>query len=144
MKAIVMTLLALGVLFQGSKSQQENAKKEAEKLKGTWTFAKMVRDGQDMTSQLGEVKVVFEADKFTSPGIEAAFKLDPSQNPKAIDLSYKEGPAAGQTIKAIYKLEGETLTICRPRTQADDRPKEFAAPAGSGRFLFQFKRNKAD
>jgi uncharacterized protein (TIGR03067 family) len=143
MKPIVLTFLAFGLLVAGDEPKSKDAKKEAEKLRGTWTFSKMERDGRDLTDQFGGVEVVFEAEKFSSPGIEAAFTLDPSKSPKAMDISYKEGPAAGQTIKAIYKLEGETLTICRALAKADDRPKEFAAPAGSGRFLFQFKRNKA-
>jgi RNA polymerase sigma-70 factor (ECF subfamily) len=142
MQPIILTLLALGLLVAGDEPKSEDAKKEAEALRGTWTFSKMERDGGDLTDQFGGVEVRFEAEKFSSPGIEATFTLDPTKTPKAIDISYKEGPAAGQTIKAIYKLEGETLTICRALSQGDERPKEFAAPAGSGRFLFQFKRNK--
>ena len=109
---------------------------------GIWTFSKVERNGQDLTGQFGQAEVEFDAEKFSTPGIEANFKLDPSKSPKAMDISYKEGPAAGQTIKAIYKLEGETLTICRAMAKEDDRPKEFAAPIVSGRMLFQFKRSK--
>lgn len=142
MPTIVLILLASGLLAAGDGPKPEDAKAQAEKLRGTWTFTRMERDGQDLLAQFGQAEVVFEADKFTSPGIQATFKLDPSQDPKAMDISYVEGPAAGQTVKAIYKLEGETLTICRARAEGFDRPKEFTAPAGSGRFLFEFKRTK--
>jgi uncharacterized protein (TIGR03067 family) len=141
MNAIVLTLLASGLLVGGDAPKPEDVKAQAEKLRGTWKFTKMERDGRDLIGQFGPVDVVFDAEKFASPGIEATFKLDPSQNPRAMDISYSEGPAAGQTVKAIYKLEGDTLTICRGRDHADERPKEFAAPAGSGRFLFQFTRS---
>jgi uncharacterized protein (TIGR03067 family) len=142
MSLIFVISLLGGLLTTGDGPKPEDAKKEADALVGTWTFSKMVRDGQDMTDQLGGVKVVFDAEKFSSPNIKAEYKLDPSKSPKAMDISYKEGPAAGQTVKAIYKLEGETLTICRARAEADERPREFEAPAGSHRFLFEFKRSK--
>ena len=142
MRLFALISLAVGLLGVGDGPDSQDGKQEAEKLRGTWTFTKMVRNGQNLLTQFGEVEVVFDAKKFTSPGIEAEYTLDPSKNPKAIDISYKQGPAAGQTIKAIYKLEGDTLTICRALTQKDERPKEFAAPAGSGKFLFEFKRNK--
>jgi uncharacterized protein (TIGR03067 family) len=142
MKAIVMTLLAFSSLAAGDGPKTDDVKKEAEKLRGDYTLTKMVRDGQDLTGQMGEVEVVFEVDSFRSPGIEATFKLDPSKTPKAIDITYKEGPAAGQTVKGIYKLEGDTLAVCRALAEKDDRPNEFDAPKGSGRFLFVFKRAK--
>src|SRR5690349_1833001 len=124
MRPIVLTLFAFAPLFAGDDPKPDDPKAEAEKLRGTWTFSRMERDGRDMTDQAAGVEVVFRADGFSSPGIETTFTLDPSKSPRAMDITYKEGPAAGQTIKAIYKLDGDTLTICRALGAKDDRPKE--------------------
>jgi len=42
-------------------------------------------------------------------------------------------------VPGIYKLEGDTLTIC---TDEDGRPTEFTANAGSGRQLMVLKRKR--
>jgi uncharacterized protein (TIGR03067 family) len=57
--------------------------------------------------------------------------LDESKDPKQIDLTpIWEG--GGGTVKGIYKLDGDTLTVCRPITAAGARPKEFKAGEGVG------------
>src|SRR5260221_238299 len=51
-------------------------------------------------------------------------KLDPTKKMKEIDLRQKMRDI-DVTIKCIYKLEGDILTICQPFDQFGDRPKEF-------------------
>src|SRR5205823_4054339 len=46
------------------------------------------------------------------------------------------------TALGIYELEGDTWKICLTLT-AKERPKEFAAPAGSGLALETLKRDMA-
>ncbi len=122
MKLTAIVLLMAGLVACGDEPKADDVKKEVEKLQGTWTISKIERDGEDLTEQIGGAEVEIEGEKYTAPNIAASFKLDPSKSPKSIDLSYTEGPAAGKTIKAIYKLEGETLTICRAMSAESECP----------------------
>jgi uncharacterized protein (TIGR03067 family) len=65
-------------------------------------------------------------------------KIDPSQNPGILDLT---GPA-GFTSLGIYKLEGDTITLCRTIDRGDiDRPHEFKTTPEEG-ILVVWKRAK--
>src|SRR5262245_65584155 len=68
------------------------------------------------------------------------FKLDPAKKPKAMDVTYDDGPNKGKTNHAIYALQGDTLTICRHQQPARERPKEFTSEAGSDRALIKWKK----
>jgi uncharacterized protein (TIGR03067 family) len=138
---ITLVCLLAGLVPAGQ-DKPDDAKKELEKLQGTWTITKVQRDGEDLSDQIGGAEMEIKGEEYTAPNIAASFKLDPSKKPKAMDISYTEGPAAGQKIKGIYKVEGDRLTICRAMAEADARPTEFTAPAGSSKMLFEFERKK--
>jgi uncharacterized protein (TIGR03067 family) len=140
MRAIALFVFATGLLSLVDDPKPDDVKKEFEALSGTWKITKMELEGKDLLANFGEVEAEIKDKELTSPGIAADLKLDPSKKPKAIDLSYTEGPSAGKTVKGIYKLDGDTLAICRALKEEDERPTEFSAPADSGKMLFEFKR----
>ena len=86
----------------------------------------------------GEKATFLDKDKERGTG---SMKIDPSKSPAHIDFTYEDGPAKGTTLKGIYKIEGDTLTICYGGL-GKDRPTEFASKAGSGTILVVQKRAK--
>jgi uncharacterized protein (TIGR03067 family) len=101
----------------------ENLKSGDKVLLGTLTVV-----GGSYTFRLGEARLAL------------TFAMDPARSPKAIDLTVAEGPEKGQTYHGIYKLEGDTYTVCRNVEPGKDRPTEFAAPPDSGLMLVVWKR----
>ena len=55
--------------------------------------------------------------------------LDPKADPRTIDLVIKEGDgdSVGKTSKGVYKVEGDTLTLCVTRPGGETRPAELKA-----------------
>ena len=68
--------------------------------------------------------------------MEVSFRLHPEQQPKAMDME-AQGYHGG-SYNAIYALEGDTLTICRPDNR--ERPTEFASKPGSNILLYTAER----
>ena len=136
------------ILLAADEPKDDIAKKEREKLAGTWKVISAERDGQpDKVSKDalttytadGKFSVKF-ADGTTGDG---TYQLDPGQSPKAIDYTMNYGPNKGQSHEGIYALEGETLKICRS-DPGKPRPKEFATKTDSGQMLFVLARQKAE
>jgi uncharacterized protein (TIGR03067 family) len=67
---------------------------------------------------------------------EWRFTADPAKSPPQID--WKDGE---DTVAAIYKVDGDTLTLCYCHT-ANDRPTRFDSPKGAHLVLLSFKRAK--
>jgi uncharacterized protein (TIGR03067 family) len=106
-----------------------------------------VFDGQSRPADdYKDLRLEFKGDKYLiTQGKETAsrtLKLDPAKKPKAMDITYDDGPNKGKTNRAIYVLEGDQLTICRHQQPERERPKEFASEPGSERALIKWKRVK--
>jgi uncharacterized protein (TIGR03067 family) len=123
--------------------------KDKRALQGTWVHDSLVADGEDVPVRLLPNRTLaIEGDKLTEKDVEkvvsrCAFKLDPSKNPKAIDMTPigREGPDRAAACLGIYALEGETVKFCFGKP-GDERPDDFTSKPGSGRTLLILKRNK--
>lgn len=137
--------LTIGLLLGAMPA--DDSKRDLEKLAGEWTMESAERDGDKVPEEFARsLKRTVKGDEYiiSRDGEELSkgkFKLDASKKPKEIDLTPSSGPAEGQTIKGIYELDGDTFKICYGPPEGE-RPKEFAAPAGSGNTLAVWKRDK--
>ena len=71
------------------------------------------------------------------------FKVDAKASPATIDVIYPQraGAAASRTMLGIYKIEGDTLTLCLSPGGNPERPKSFERKAGVT-VLLKLKRAK--
>ncbi|HLJ95754.1 MAG TPA: leucine-rich repeat protein [Gemmataceae bacterium] len=148
MHQALLFLYLTGSLFAADDPKDAAAKKESEKLAGTWKVTKAEHDSQPDKAFVNAVTTFTADGKFTAKfadGMAGAgtYKLDPSKKPKAIEITMNFGPNKGKPHEGIYALEGETLKICSS-DPGKPRPKEFATKADSGQTLFVLTRAKAE
>ena len=122
-------------------------KNPTDELQGGWSMVLLFVNGEETpVEQAKSGELVIEDDVYRSKlGATAetsTFKVDATKNPKEIDFTYTSGFLKGKTVKGIYKIDGDDLTICRGLSPETDRPDEFAAPADSGLLLVIWKRSK--
>jgi uncharacterized protein (TIGR03067 family) len=143
-----MNALLIGlVIALGAPAPKEAPEKEPASLLGEWVGESGLKGGKPDKPPPGTT-ITFAADGKVilkegraGKAEEATYKADPKKDPPEIDLfppvTEKESPLLG-----IYKIEGDTLTICLAKD--GERPKTFASPAGSKVMLITCKRAKKE
>jgi uncharacterized protein (TIGR03067 family) len=116
---------------------------DLDRLQGTWSIVSLEMDGQKMS---GGGQIVVRGNRFTTSAMGAAYQgtvvVRETSSPKIFDLHFEDGPEKGNTSLGIYELEGDTWRICLT-TRGKRRPKEFAAPPGTGIALETLQRGTA-
>jgi RNA polymerase sigma-70 factor (ECF subfamily) len=123
---------------------KEADQKDGEKIVGTWAVISVEHGGHDEGGEeIKEARMIFAAGgkvTWNSPAKGekgGTYKLDPAKNPKELTITTNEG----DTIKGIYKLDGDSLTICASEKDAA-RPTEFVTKEGLSAMLMVLKRTK--
>jgi uncharacterized protein (TIGR03067 family) len=149
MKAFAVLLLGAGFVLAADKAE-DDAKKEVAKLKGTWTPTSLRWNGKDLpTDGKYKFKFVFQDDQATIEGSNAVkkeygkitFKLDPTTDPKIVDMTISAGVQKDAVIEGIYQLKDDELTICA-KVLGNERPAQFESAEGSSVVLIVLKREK--
>ncbi len=117
-------------------------------LQGTWIATKAERESKAADDVIGH-RLSFSGNDFRlqskdgKPLYAGTVRMDPSEEPAAIDFEHKEGALNGKAWKGIFALDGDTLTICDNAPDLErGRPAAFEARSGSGYILITFKRAK--
>lgn len=139
------SLLVGFAIVIGAPAKKEAPAKEPPSLVGEWVGESAVRGGKPDNPPAGTT-ITFAADGkvFMKEGGDAkaeegTYKVDIKKMPAELDLVPSLADKA-PTLVAIYKIEGDTLTIAL--TLGGERPKEFASPPGSQVMLVTCKRAK--
>src|SRR5205085_40254 len=95
------TNLFLAAALCLSPGDDPKATGDAAKLQGTWEFAALEIEGaKTPQANLAGSRIEIVGDKFTTttgPVVyKGSFKVDPTQKPKAIDMTFTEGPETGK------------------------------------------------
>jgi uncharacterized protein (TIGR03067 family) len=130
-------------------------KSDKELFQGAWVLQRGETDGIPLvevldTKGIGNLQIDFSGDTMKMSGFgtqnhKYRFTLKPDEKPKAIDSMAEEtqGKAIkGTLVPGIYKIDGDTLTLCLANNPAAERPKEFKAPKGSRLSLLVLTRTK--
>jgi RNA polymerase sigma factor (sigma-70 family) len=150
--ALVLALTAGGTGAFAYRFLAEDARKtDKENILGEWKVTTVKMNGQDAPGEEGEALknsiVEFKPDKVIikrkDGDRESTYKLDPTTKPKTIEIVHMVQGGGEEKMRCIYKLEGDTLTICGKHSGGgDDLPTEFESKEGSGTVLMVLKREK--
>lgn len=142
--------LLIGIAISVGAPGAKDAPKKEVSIVGEWIGEKAVRSGQERPVPEGGITFTFTADGQMSvkegnrePKDGATYKIDTKKNPAELDII----PPAGKkepTILGIFKIDGDTLTICIGAGSKDgsERPTKFESPEGSKTMLMTLKRKK--
>lgn len=135
-------LLTCSVVALCARADDSAGKKDQDKLQGAWKIVKAIKDGEAIpAAELETQELLVKGNQMTFKAPQGnevvTFMLDPSAKPQTIDFTAPKK----QSIPGIYKLEGDTLTLCF-RPESKHRPKEFESKKKSDVRLMVLERKK--
>ena len=144
MHATILLGLALAVAAPAPKA----APKKEPTLVGKWLGETSVQGGQPQAPMDGEV-VTFAADGSVAiqsgkakEVVGTTYTSDAKKSPAEFELVMPGAPPGMKPCLGIYKIDGDTLTLCF--NVEGERPTKFESPAGSKAMLVTLKRVKEE
>jgi uncharacterized protein (TIGR03067 family) len=143
-----MTPALLAVAFAMAAPALKDAPKNVDPaLTGRWTLERLTVAGAKLPDLTPNLTLTFTADgrwESSAMGMVhiGAFTSNPKADPHELDTVQEGGQQGPQTSRLIYKIEGDTLTVCGDSD--GKRPGAFDTPADSKWMLMVFKRAKKD
>jgi uncharacterized protein (TIGR03067 family) len=134
------------VLFIMLATGADNGKEDTAAMCGTWlpTSAELAGNPfpedvlKTMKLEVSDNKYVVTVGAAVDKGTT---KIDPTANPKTMDITGTDGPNKGKKFLTIYELKGDTLKVCYDLS-GKNRPAEFTTKPDTQLFLVHYKREK--
>jgi uncharacterized protein (TIGR03067 family) len=144
----VLVVLATPLLVAGD---DDDVRKELKALQGTWKAVALEAGGKPLPKEaIPDFTFVIGADgkstgKMAKSEYSATITVNPKADPKTMDNVHESGAQKGKKQYAVYKLEGDKLTVCMtaPGRAEGDRPKNFNTQ-DTANVVFVFERVRED
>jgi uncharacterized protein (TIGR03067 family) len=147
MRRSVVIALALIVTLPLA-AQDKKADADMATMVGNWKVVKAEIGGKDITEHVKALKFdVVGNGKYTAQlgeeKDEGTFTMNATKTPKELDIKPTGGPGKGKLVKAIYKLDGDALTVCYEHDPDKGvRPEKFESKTGTTLLLISYERMK--
>jgi uncharacterized protein (TIGR03067 family) len=122
---------------------------DTKKLDGKWVIKSVERGGKTVdlaTEEHAPKSITFKDGKVTvemkNAEHKGTFKLGKEDKLGTLDLTPDDPNEKENGVKALYKVDGDTLTICLNEGKTSERPKELGAKEGSHCCVITFTREK--
>ncbi len=121
-------------------------------LVGEWVVESVLQSGTPVAFPVGD-KVHYEFTKDRTwrtyrgdqelIGRDSQFRVDAKSDPPQLDFVIRPNDPNPSRTHGIFKIEGDTLTICLVHA-GFERPTKFESPEGSSQTLYVLKRPKKE
>ena len=133
--------------FQEKQTAMERSiEEDLDRFQGAWQVVSINQEGEDkpLTGHFANLQAVMKGEnRIVQSGdmihAQSRYRIDPSTQPRAIDIVLTDSAMRGQTMLGIYEIKDDRLRLCLA-PPGSERPCEFTAKAGSGHVLQELKR----
>src|SRR5262249_16818397 len=126
-----------------------STKEDMKKLQGGWVRVQLTIAGRPTSDGPNGCPITITGDRLQFPSAADAWTitLDARKKPKWIDYTGATPSMKGTFFRGIYRIEGDTLTICvRQKATEKDRPTDFSpgkpSKGGFEHWIQVYKRKK--
>jgi uncharacterized protein (TIGR03067 family) len=116
-------------------------------LPGTWRCTSATIDGNPLAAEkAAALRLTLTDHRLTTVLgeqvlFDSTYTVDATQQPATIDMLGTEGESQGKPGLGIYRLDGDTLTLCYC-LPGNPRPAAFESPPKCGIYLVVWKREE--
>jgi uncharacterized protein (TIGR03067 family) len=143
MKSQVLTVVTALLLAGADRLEEAGPKQDLADLQGIWSVVALEYDGTRVVPNC-DIKYAYVGNRYLIAGgvsaISGKFTLLNASERKGMDCIPDNGEHEGKTLRGIYQLESDKLTICCAQSPEQPRPTEWTPPRGKKYLYAVLKR----